>query len=116
VPLAGQLELDPRSRRDAERLDVVAVEIQRDVAEAVDVEQCREDRTVADDGLGKVESDEALGIDRWAELLERNSGGQMRCGRRKQIASVERARDRLERVLGVRELVRLIDAMPARCG
>jgi hypothetical protein len=74
------------------------------------------DCTVADEGLGEVEPDEALGIHRRAELFQRNPGGEMRRGGREQIPAVERARDRLERVLGIRELVRLVDALPACCG
>ena len=41
VPLSGELELDPRARDDPECLDVVAIEVERDVAKAVDVEERR---------------------------------------------------------------------------
>jgi hypothetical protein len=101
------------SRRHAERLDVVAVEVQRDVSEAVDVEQRRLQRAVDEHGLRQVEADEASGRRR-AELGERNAGREMRGRRREQVAPVERPGDRLERVRGIRELVRLGDAVPTR--
>ena len=65
------------------------------------------DRAVHDHRLGEVETDEALGIDRRAELLERNARREVRRRGREEVAAVERPRDRLERVRRIRELVGL---------
>ena len=86
-----------------------AVEVQLHVAEAVDPEHRAPDPGGADLGLRQVEARQGVGRDRWAELRELDSKGKMCGGRGEEIASVERARDRLERVLRVHELVRLGD-------
>ena len=99
VALARELELDARSRDDPELLDVVAVEVEGDVAEAVDVEERRVDRAVGDDRLRQIEPNEALRIDGRAELREGDPVRQMRRSGAEEIASVERPRDRLERVV-----------------
>ena len=99
---------------DPERLDVVAVEVQGDVAEAVNVEKRRLERTVRNEGLGKVQADEAFRVDRRAELLERDAGREVRGGRAEEVASVECPRDRVECVRRIRELVRGLDARATR--
>ena len=75
----------------------------------VDVEHGRADPVLADLGLGQVEPDERLRVDRRAELVERHAEREVRRRRREEVAAVEGPRDRVERVLGVRELVRLVD-------
>ena len=65
-------------------------------------------------GGGRSSVDEPLGIERRAELRERHPEREMRRRGREQIAAVERPRDGLERVLGVRELVSGDDPCPAR--
>ena len=77
-----------------------------DVAEAVDVEHRRVDPVAPTSGCGQVEPDERVGVERRAELGERDAEREVRGRRREDVAAVERARDRLERVLRVRELVR----------
>ena len=69
----------------------------------------RVDDLVAEGGLRQVEAHERAGADRRAELADRDAVGEMRGGRREQIAAVEGARHRAERVRGVGELVRLGD-------
>ncbi len=59
--------------------------------------------------LRQLEPHERFGIDRRAELADRHSAREVRRGRREQIAAVKGARDRLERVGGVRELVGVVD-------
>ena len=114
VPLAGQLELDARPRDNADLLDVLTREIQRDVAETVDVEQGGVDRSVDDLRLREVEPDEAVGIDGWPELRKRDTGREVRRRGGEEVAAVERPGDRVERVGGVRQLVRLLDPVPGR--
>ena len=63
----------------------------------------------ADLGLRDVEPGECIGIDGRPELGERHAEREMSGGGREEVAAVERARDGLERVLRVRELVRLGD-------
>ena len=99
VPLTGELELDAGSRDDSERLDVVAVEVERDVAEAVDVEQRRIDRIISDDRLWNIEADQALGSTGGPSSASGTPSGEVRGRRREEIAAMERPRDRLERVL-----------------
>jgi hypothetical protein len=67
------------------------------------------DPSRADVGLRDDETSEGIRIDRWPELTERNSKGKVRSRRSEQVAAVERARDRLERVVGIRKLVCLGD-------
>ena len=73
----------------------------------------RADPRLADLGLGQVEPDERLGIDRRAELGERDAEREVRGGGREEVARVERARHRVEHVGRVRQLVRLDDAAEA---
>ena len=59
--------------------------------------------------MRQVEPCERVRIDRRPEVGERHAKREMRSRRREEIAPVERPRDRLERVLRIRELVRLLD-------
>ena len=67
-------------------------------------------------GLGELEPHELVRVDRRAELVERHAGGEVRRGRREEVAAVEGARDGLQRVVGVGELVRLGNAAEALGG
>ena len=67
---------------------------------------------VVEGRLRQLEPDERVRVDRRAELADLHAAGEMRRRRREQVAAVERARDRLERVGRVRELVRLGDPGP----
>ena len=60
--------------------------------------------------LRDLDPHERLRIDRWTKVLERHTRREMGSCRREQIAAVERAGHRLQRVVGVRELVGLGDA------
>ena len=74
-------------------------------------------RDRADLRRGQLEPDERVRVDRRPELAERDAEREVRGGRREEVAPVERARHRVERVRGVRELVRLDDAAEALgCG
>ena len=64
----------------------------------------------ADLGLRNVESRERVRVERRPELGERHPECEVRRGRREEVAAVECSRHRFERVVGVRELVRLCDA------
>ena len=86
-------------------LEVVAAEVQRDVAEAVDDQRDRADPVLPHFRLRELEPHELVRVDRRAELLERHAGGEVRSGRREQVTAVERAGHRLQRVLRIRELV-----------
>ena len=58
-------------------------------------------------GCGRSKPYELVRVDGRAELPQRDSAGEVRGGRREQVAAVERAGHRLQRVLRVDELVRL---------
>ena len=96
---------------DPDLLEVLAVEVQLHVPEAVDVEHGRVDAALSPtSGCGRSSRASASGSIGGPELGERDAEREVRRGGREQIAAVERPRDGLERVLGVRELVRLGDA------
>ena len=73
------------------------------------------DRALDHHGFGEVQTDEAFGVDGRPELRERDAVCEVGGSGREEIATMERSRDRVERVLGVGELVRLLDAATARC-
>src|SRR5206468_4609965 len=110
IPLGTGLQLNAGPGHDAGFVQVRAVEIEADVPEPVDRQHGRVDPRRADIGLGYVETGQRLGIDRRPELAEWNAECEMRSRRREEVAAVKRARDRLERVLGICELVRLSDS------
>ena len=112
VALAGELQLDAGAGHDADPIEVVARQVEGDVAEAVEVERRGVEDALGERRLRQLEPDERLRIDRGAELADRDAAGEMRRGRREQVAPVERPRDRLERVGRVRELVGLGDPGP----
>ena len=94
VPLAAELELEPGARDDPRRLEVLAREVEGDVAEPVDVERRRADLPRARLRLRQIEPDERVRVDRRAELLDRDARGEVRRGGREDIAAVEGPRDR----------------------
>ena len=71
---------------------------------------------MADARHRQLEPHERLRVDRRPELRERDAEREMRRGGREEIAAVERARDRVQRICGIRELVRLVDAAEALGG
>ena len=92
--------------------DVLAGDVEGDVAKRVNVENRGADLVGAELGLRQIEPHERVRVDRRAELLDRDAAGEVRRGRSEEVAAVEGARDRLERVLRVRELVRRRDPRP----
>src|SRR5467141_4001017 len=88
-------------------------DVERDVAEAVDAENDHADPVLSHLGRWQLDSHELIRVDGRTELLERYARGQVRGGRREQVATVEGPRHRLERVLRVRELMRLGDTAEA---
>ena len=85
-------------------LDVVAREVEGDVAETVNVEHRRVDPLVREARLGEIESDERVGVERRPELLQRHAVREVRRRRGEEVAAVERPRDALERIGRVGEL------------
>ena len=80
-----------------DRLEVLAAEVELDVPEAVDVERrSRGSGASPNVRLGQVEPDELVDVERRAELAGLDAGGEVRGGRREDVAAVEGARDRLE--------------------
>ena len=110
--LAAELELDLRARNDPDLGDVLARDVEGDVAKRVNVEHRGADPVGAELGLGQIEAHERVRVERRAELFDRDAAREVRGGRREEVAAVEGARDRLERVLRVRELVRRGDPRP----
>ena len=108
------LQLDACARGDRDLLDVATGQVQRDVAEAVDVEHRCDGGALGQLRHRDVEGDEGFGIERRAELRKRNAACEVRGGGGEQVARVERPGDRAQRVLGVRELVRGDDPRAAR--
>src|ERR671931_98782 len=60
VALASVLELDASAGNDPDTLDIVSGQVERDVAEAVDIEQRRNRRSVDELRLRHVEVDEPV--------------------------------------------------------
>src|SRR6266511_6263508 len=80
-------------------------QVQLHVSKAVDVETTRADSPVVEFGLWQLEPLQRSRLDRGAELLDWHPTGKIgRCGR-EHVATMEGRRDRLERVLAVRDLV-----------
>ena len=69
---------------------MLAGEIERDVPEAVDPEDERADALLPDVRLRHVEPHERVGIDRGAELADRDPEREMSGRRREEVAPVER--------------------------
>src|SRR5262245_45489212 len=87
-----------------------AIQVELHVPEPVDRDHGRVDTRGADLGLREVEPRECVGGDRRTELRKLDAESKVRRSRREQIAPVKRARDRLERVFRIRELVGDVDA------
>src|SRR5437667_85034 len=66
VAVEGEPDLDTIARHDAERGDVLAPCVRRDVPEPVDDEHGRRDLRAPDHGFRHVEADEARRVDRGA--------------------------------------------------
>src|SRR5215208_1856838 len=89
---------------------MLAPEVELNIPEVVDVEHDCPDPVLADLGLGNVEVDERLRIDGRPELLQGDPERKMsRCGR-EEVAAMEGAGNGVERVVRIRELMRLLDS------
>src|SRR6516165_11041101 len=88
VALARVLELETRARDEADPLHVVPGQVERYVAEAVDVEKGRDDRAAVHPRPGEVEVDEPVESERWTKLLERYAACEVRSRRGEQISPV----------------------------
>src|SRR5205814_832639 len=77
VPLAARGELDARARHDRRLLQMLAGEVERDVAEAVDAEHGGADPRPPHLRLRQVEPDERLRVDRRTELGRRHAEREM---------------------------------------
>ena len=108
---AGQ-QFDPSPGNDPGLVEVRAVEIEADVPEPVDRENGRVDARGADVGPRDVEPGKDIGIERRPERAEGDAEREMRGRRREEVAAVKRARDGLERVVGIGELA---PGSAARC-
>ena len=78
-------------------LELRLLDVELDVAEAVDVEHVRHERPAGDLRPGQLERDQLARIARLAHVRQRRSAGQLRRHRREDVAAVERRRHRLER-------------------
>src|SRR5688500_9645012 len=76
--LAAEFELDLRSRHEPDLVDVLAREIERDVAETVNVKNGRADPRLADLRLRQVESHQRVDSEWRPELFERDTTSQVR--------------------------------------
>ena len=95
---------------------MLPADVERDVAEAVDDQSDRPDAVVSNLRRWELDAHELVRIDGRAKLLERDAGGEVGRGRREEVAPVEGAGHRLQRVVGVGELVRLGDPAEALRG
>ena len=85
------LELDASPGHDPDPLDVVPRQVERDVAEAVDVEHRRDGSPVGELGPGQVEVDERVDREGRAQLLEGDAAREMCGSGREQVAGMERS-------------------------
>ena len=89
---------------------MLAGEVQLHVPEAVDVEDGGVDPALADLRLGQVEPRERVNRERRAERLELHTGREVRGRWREEVSPMKRARDDVEGVVGIGELVGRRDA------
>ena len=116
VTLAGGLELEPRPRHDARALEILAGQVQLHVPEAVDEEHGCVDDAVVERRLRQLEPHERVRRERRSELRGLDAECEVRRRGREQVARVERPRHGLERVRGIRDLVRALDPGASAAG
>src|SRR5205823_4927388 len=101
VAFPTQVELDLRAGDDPDVLQLLGVDVQLDVAVVIDVEHGREDALGRQVGNREVEPGQRVHGQERAKLLQVDAVADVGGGGREEVASVERPRDRVQRVVGV---------------